>query len=62
MSDETGTFRFDHDVVLREAANLESAGGSLRFLLDHHGEGLGDRDLGRCRRISSHRCGAVSRS
>lgn len=46
MSDETGTFRFDHDVVLREAANLESAGGSLRFLLDHHGEGLGDRDLG----------------
>lgn len=33
-------------MVLREAANLESAGGSLRFLLEHHGEGLGDRDLG----------------
>lgn len=46
MSDETETFRFDRDVVLREAANLEGAGGSLRFLLEHHGEGLGDRDLG----------------
>lgn len=47
MGDEpSGTLRFDRDVVLREAANLESAGESVRFLLDHHGEGLGERDLG----------------
>ncbi|MGH3955966.1 MAG: hypothetical protein ACRDTI_18240 [Mycobacterium sp.] len=47
MSSETsGTFHFDRDVVLHEAANLESAGGSVRFLLDQHGEGLGEQDLG----------------
>lgn len=38
--------QFDRDVVLHEAANLESAGGSVRFLLDHHGAGLRDDDLG----------------
>ncbi|MBB4854564.1 hypothetical protein HNP40_001951 [Mycobacteroides chelonae] len=47
MSDGmSGTFRFDRDVVLREAANLESAGATVRFLLDQHGEGLGEQDLG----------------
>ncbi|BAX98030.1 hypothetical protein MSTE_02721 [Mycobacteroides stephanolepidis] len=47
MSNEPGgTFHFDRDVVLHEAANLEAAGGSVRFLLEHHGEGLDDQDLG----------------
>ncbi|MUM18370.1 hypothetical protein FZI91_18325 [Mycobacterium sp. CBMA271] len=44
--DTTGGFRFDRDVVLHEAANLENLGGSVRVLLDHHGEGLGEQDLG----------------
>lgn len=47
MSPETsGDFRFDRDVVLHEAANLENVGGSVRVLLDHHGGGLGEQDLG----------------
>ncbi|MGH3726982.1 MAG: hypothetical protein ACRDUS_22985 [Mycobacterium sp.] len=47
MSRETGEdFRFDRDVVLHEAANLENVGGSVRALLDHHGEGLDEQALG----------------
>lgn len=42
----SGEFRFDRDVALHEAANLESVGGSVRALLDQHGEGLTERDLG----------------
>ncbi|MEU9808300.1 hypothetical protein [Mycobacterium sp. NPDC050853] len=42
----SGNFRFDRDVVLHEAANLEGVGGSVQLLLDQHGEGLGEQDLG----------------